>query len=126
MYLNIDKDSDGNALNTATSDYRLTFKPGGTPPAKYFWSITMYNLPDRLLVDNPIDRYSIGSRSRQIRPNPDASIDIYIAKNSPGSALEDNWLPAPDGQPFIILRVYGPGEKVLDGTYEMPEVVKLS
>jgi len=126
VYLSFTRDTDGNPINTANSDYRLTFGAGQTPPARYFWSITMYSLPDRLLVNNPIDRYSIGSRSPQLEANPDGSIDIYISKNSPGNALENNWLPAPDGNPFIILRVYGPGEEVLNGTYQLPQLGKIN
>ncbi len=119
------KDADGNQINTANANYKLTFKKGETPPAKYFWSITIYNLPERFLVPNPINRYSIGSRSPQLKTNADGSIDIYISKDSPGKALESNWLPAPDGEPFIILRVYGPGQEVLDGKYQIPPMAKI-
>ncbi len=125
IYLTWHADADGKPINTATSSYKLTFKKGQTPPAKYFWSITMYNLPYRFLVANPIDRYSIGSRSKQLKTNKDGSIDIYISKNSPGKALESNWLPAPDGEPFIILRVYGPGPDVISGKYQVPMMVKV-
>jgi arylsulfatase A-like enzyme len=38
---------------------------------KYFWSITMYDLPQRLLVENPIDRYAIGSRTMGLKTNSD-------------------------------------------------------
>ncbi|MDR2919842.1 MAG: DUF1254 domain-containing protein [Tannerella sp.] len=124
-YISWHEDSDGNPINTANASYKVTFKKGETPPAKYFWSITMYNLPGRFLVANPIDRYSIGSRSKQLKTNPNGSIDIYISKTSPGKALESNWLPAPDGEPFIIMRVYGPGQSVLDGTYKLPPMVKM-
>ncbi len=120
MYMSWHKDTDGNPINTATASYKLTFKKGETPPAKFFWSITMYNLPQRFLVANPINRYSIGSRSKQLKTNADGSIDIYISKTSPGQALESNWLPAPDGKPFIIMRVYGPGPSVVDGAYKLP------
>ncbi len=119
------KDTDGNQINTAGASYKVTFKKGETPPNKYFWSITMYNMPNRFLVANPINRYSIGSRSPQLKTNADGSIDIYISKTSPGKALESNWLPAPDGEPFIILRVYGPGPAVLDGSYQLPPMVKI-
>ncbi len=124
-YIAWHKDADGNPINTATGSYKVTFKKDRTPPAKYFWSITMYSMPERFLVSNPIDRYSIGSRSPQLKANPDGSIDIYISKTSPGKALESNWLPAPDGEPFIIMRIYGPGQSVLDGTYALPPMARL-
>ena len=126
VYLSFTRDTDGNPVNTADANYKLTFEAGQTPPARYFWSITMYSLPDRLLIDNPIDRYSIGSRSRQLKTNPDGSTDIYIAKDSPGGELESNWLPAPDGEPSIILRIYGPGEDALNGTYKLPQLEKIN
>ncbi len=124
-YLAWHKDTDGNPINTANASYKLTFKKGETPPNKYFWSITMYNMPQRFLVANPLNRYSIGSRSKQLKTNPDGSIDIYISKTSPGKALESNWLPAPDGEPFIIMRVYGPGKTVQDGAYQLPQMTKM-
>ncbi len=125
VYIAWHKDSDGNPVNTADASYKVTFKKGQTPPVKYFWSITMYNMPQRFLVANPIDRYSIGSRSKQLKTNADGSIDIYVSKTSPGKAVESNWLPAPDGVPFIILRAYGPGPELLDGKYQIPPMVKL-
>ncbi len=124
-YLAWHKDTDGNQINTADASYKLTFKKGETPPAKYFWSITMYNMPGRFLVANPINRYSIGSRSPQLKTNTDGSIDIYVSKTSPGKALESNWLPASDGEPFIVLRIYGPGPEVLNGHYQLPPMKKI-
>ncbi len=124
-YIAWHKDSNGNAINTANASYKVTFKKGQTPDNKYFWSITMYNMPHRFLVANSLNRYSIGSRSKQLKTNADGSIDIYISKKSPGKALESNWLPAPDGEPFIIMRVYGPGETVLNGTYKLPPMIKM-
>ncbi len=51
-------DSNGNLLNGA-NDYEMVFPADDLPPAKYFWSLTMYDF-DGYLVDNPIDRYSLG------------------------------------------------------------------
>ncbi|MDV1016164.1 DUF1214 domain-containing protein, partial [Klebsiella grimontii] len=112
-------------LNTANGNYKLTFKRGETPPADYFWSITIYTMPERFLVPNVLHRYSIGSRSPQLKTNMDGSIDIYISQQAPVKELESNWLPAPDGEPYIIMRVYGPGESVMNGGYEPPPIVRL-
>ena len=126
LYFGLNTDADGNEIDTSAADYKISFPAGGTPPARYFWSITMYSLPDRFLVANPLERYSIGSRSPQLRSNADGSIDIYFSKASPGTALESNWLPAPDSKPAIFLRVYGPGESVLSGDYKLPAVIKIN
>lgn len=124
-YLSWQADADGNPINTANATYKVTFKKSEIPKSKYFWSITMYSLPERFLVANPLNRYSIGSRSPQLKTNADGSIDIYFSKNSPGKALESNWLPAPNGIPFLILRVYGPEKSILEGTYQLPPIVKV-
>jgi len=48
------------------------------PNAKFFWSITMYNLPERLLVNNPIKRYSIGSNTPALQKAGDGTVTIHI------------------------------------------------
>ena len=49
-------DSDGQKLDGANR-YTLHFAPGQLPPVNAFWSLTMYELPQSLLVANPINRY---------------------------------------------------------------------
>ena len=58
VYFGLNTDADGNEIDTSAADYKISFPAGGTPPARYFWSITMYSLPDRFLVANPLERYS--------------------------------------------------------------------
>ena len=91
--------------------YTFTFPKGQLPPVRFFWSLTMYDLKTRLLVDNPIDRYSIGDRTEGLKNDPDGSLTIYVQKESPGKDKESNWLPAPDGPMSIISRMYGPDER---------------
>jgi hypothetical protein len=113
-------DSHGDPLDSAKT-YVLHFAKDQIPPVKYFWSVTMYDLPARLLVDNPIGRYAIGSRTKGLKTNSDGSIDIYLEHKSPGPDKESNWLPTPPtGNFFFVLRMYGP-EGVLDeGTWKPP------
>ena len=54
--------------------YVIHFPAGGLPPNDAFWSLTMTGT-NRLMVANPIDRYSLGDRSG-LAANPDGSIDI--------------------------------------------------
>ena len=77
----------------------LHFPKGQMPPAKGFWSVTMYDA-DYFFVKNPIDRYNVSSRS-DFKYNNDGSLDIYIQKDSPGKEKEANWLPAPAGK-FVL------------------------
>jgi len=77
-------------------------------------------------VDNPIDRYSIGSSTAGLKTKEDGSLVIYVGKESPGNAKESNWLPAPDGPFWTVMRCYGPGQSIVDGTYKRPDYVAKS
>ncbi|TNF64237.1 MAG: DUF1214 domain-containing protein, partial [Deltaproteobacteria bacterium] len=81
--------------------------------------MTMYSLPDQLMVANPIDRYSIGDRNK-LRYGKDGSLTIYIQRESPGQKKESNWLPAPDGPFSLQFRMYLPKPAALDPLYLPP------
>lgn len=69
---------------------------GEFPPVNAFWSLTMYNLPEQLLVKNPINRYLINSPMLpNLKVDADGGLTIYIQTDSPGKDKEANWLPAP-------------------------------
>src|SRR5262249_40626585 len=52
-------DSERELLDASKHRYTLRFAPGQLPPVNAFWSLTMYDLPARLLVANPLKRYLI-------------------------------------------------------------------
>lgn len=100
--------------------YLLHFAPGQTPPAKYFWSLTIYDINSQL-VPNPYNKYSVGSYS-PLQYNKDGSLDIYV-QPTPPAGRESNWLPSPANTTFVVpLRVYGPKQAVLDRTYHYPTI----
>jgi hypothetical protein len=121
MYWTTSKDGAGHTL-TGTHNYLMHFPPGGLPPNKAFWSLTMGDAKNRF-VANPLDRYSLSDRSGLV-PNPDGSIDIYIQNAAP-AGHESNWLPAPAGAFILWLRVYMPGPAILNGEYKVPPIVKV-
>ena len=98
----------------------IHFPAGQLPPAKFFWSMTLYTLPDRFLYDNPLNRYSIGDRTKGLVYGQDGSLDIYVGHASPGKDKEANWLPAPEGEYAIVARVYGPDERMIKGEWKLP------
>lgn len=127
VYPTYKTDSEGMPLNAATNRYTLTFTPGNFPPVKAFWSLTMYDGKTQLLVDNPLDRYLLNSPMMpQFKLDEDGSLTLHIQGDSPGSANESNWLPAPDGPFYLVLRLYGPEEKVLAGEWREPPLTKAS
>jgi len=122
VYFAVADDDQGELFDGSKHNYAVTFAADEIPPAKNFWSWTMYKLPQRWLVDNPINRYSIGSSTPGLKTAADGSITIYFQAKSPGKDKESNWLPAPEGPFWPILRTYGPGPTILDGSWKLPQV----
>lgn len=117
-------DSDGEPLDASKYNYMITFSRDQLPPVdeRGFWSITMYDA-DQFMVENPLDRYSIGDRSELVYGD-DGSLVIYLQHKSPGESKESNWLPAPDGKFTTTLRIYIPLPEGLDPLYCPPAVRK--
>ncbi len=101
--------------------YSLHFMKDEIPPARAFWSLTMYN-EKQFFTDNPINRYAIGDRDK-LTFNDDGSLTLYVQRESPGKDKENNWLPAPKEGGFTMnLRLYWPKPQALDGTWKPPAV----
>ncbi|MGH1562295.1 DUF1254 domain-containing protein [Mumia sp. DW29H23] len=121
-YLMTYVDGDGRPLDGAHT-YTLRLAP--PPPVAGFWSVTMYDVPDYFLVDNPISRYSIGDRTPGLVHDADGGITLTLAHEAPEDpTARANWLPTPPGRFRPLLRMYVPSGDVLDGTWEVPPVVR--
>jgi hypothetical protein len=113
-------DAEGRTLSGAHA-YRLHFAPGQLPPVDGFWSLTMYDRRDFMLVPNAIGRYAIGDRTRGLVRGADGSLTIHVQQAPPAdAAARANWLPAPAGEFYLCLRAYLPQPALLDGTYRLP------
>ncbi|MEO8447480.1 MAG: DUF1214 domain-containing protein [bacterium] len=123
VYLNARKDSEENNF-TGKNNYVLHFPPGQLPKVNAFWSLTMYGL-DYCLVDNPINRYSLGDRSPGLKKDPDGGLTIYIQNSSPGKDKESNWLPSPAEEYYVVLRCYLPDEEIYEQRWFPPAVQKV-
>ena len=89
--------------------YTLTFPADGLPPVNAFWSVTMYDGRTQLLIQNPIDRYLINSPMLPgMKRGADGSLTLYIQRENPGGDMESNWLPAPNGPIYLVMRLYWP------------------
>jgi hypothetical protein len=125
VYFATAKDDKGELFDGSKHNYTIKFDGDKLPPAKNFWSMTMYKLPQRWLVDNPIDRYSIGSATPGLKSESDGSIILYLQAKSPGKDKESNWLPAPEGLFWPIMRTYGPEKAILDKTWKLPVIKRV-
>jgi hypothetical protein len=116
-------DAEGEPL-TGANRYTLRFAKGQLPPARAFWSVTLYNTRN-FLVENPIGRYALGDRD-PLKFDEDGSLTLYIQHDSPGKDHEANWLPAPAGEFDLSLRLYWPKKEAADGTWQPPPVVRVT
>jgi hypothetical protein len=133
MYPLTRKDGDGQALDGSKHNYTLTFPAGQQPPVNAFWSITMYDGKTQLLIKNPINRYLVNSPMLSaMKTNADGSLTLYIQNKSPGADKESNWLPAPNGPIYLVMRLYWPKTtppSILpagEGTWQPPGIKRVS
>jgi hypothetical protein len=122
--------ADGQPLDGSKANYTLTFAKGQLPPVNAFWSVTMYDGKTQFLIENPINRYLVNSPMLPgLKKNPDGSVTLYIQNKTPGKANESNWLPAPDGPIYLVMRLYWPKDtppSILppgEGTWSPPALV---
>lgn len=102
-------DVSGEPLDGSKHNYKLTFAAGQFPPVNAFWSVTMYDGKTQLLIENPINRYLINSPMVPgMKKGEDGSLTIYIQKDAPSSDKMANWLPAPNGPIYMVMRLYWP------------------
>jgi len=109
MYPYTRTDAAGGALDGSKHNYTITFAPDQLPPVNAFWSVTMYDGKSQLLVKNPIHRYLINPPMLEgMKKGADGSLTLYLQKDSPGPDKESNWLPAPDDEIYLVMRLYWP------------------
>jgi hypothetical protein len=133
MYPMTREDITGETLDGSKHNYTMTFAAGQLPPVNAFWSVTMYDGKSQLLIENPINRYLINSPMLpNMKTNEDGSLTIYIQKDNPVLDNDANWLPAPNGPIYLVMRLYWPKKEnpsVLpagEGTWHPPGIVKVN
>jgi hypothetical protein len=101
----------------------VTFDAGQEPPVGGFWSLTLYN-EQHFFYPNSLNRYSLGTKNKKLKKNPDGSLTIYVGAASPGADKESNWLPAPKAHFSLYIRAYWPKQSVIDGSWVPPAINK--
>jgi hypothetical protein len=119
-----DQDSTGRRLNGRRRRYVLHFTKSQLPPARAFWSLTMYD-KSLFLYANPIDRYAIGDRTTGLKRDAHGGVTIYIQHARPAGAKAANWLPAPAARFTLALRLYWPTAGALRGEWKPPGVERV-
>ena len=100
--------ADGGAMN-ANRDYVVRMDAEELPPAKAFWSFTLYDTENGFFMPNDRRKYSVGENGG-FKLNEDGGIEIHIAEVQPEGVPEENWLPLKRGDYDIdlTLRLYAP------------------
>ena len=109
---------------TGDASYRILFDGDDLPPVDGFWSVTLYN-DEGYLVDNPIDRHAVNERMPGLVKKANGDIEIRIQHGKPPGDEAVNWLPAPEGSFYLMMRLYIPHERILDGTWVPPTIERL-
>jgi hypothetical protein len=122
-YFYQDLDSKGERLNSSNR-YTVTFSKDGTPPVNGFWSLSIYN-EHHFFVANKINRFSVGTKNKDLQFAKDGSLTIYVQANEPSDPVQrPNWLPSPKGDFSLYVRAYWPKVAVTDGSWTPPAVEK--
>lgn len=121
-YLGSYYDANGNAL-MGSNNYSLHIEPN--PPAALFWSITVYDIENRLIIRNKSRRSDLSSRSESLVTNSDGSVDLYFGPEAP-EGKENNWIQSNEDESyFLYLRLYGPEQEYFDQAYPMNKIKKV-
>jgi hypothetical protein len=118
-YFYQDLDENGARLSGARK-YVVRF--GELPPVRGFWSMTLYD-QNHFFAPNALDRFSLGTKSKQLRFEADGSLIVYVQKDRPSEDKLSNWLPAPPGPFSLYIRAYWPLPETQEGRWTPPPVV---
>jgi hypothetical protein len=122
VYLGSYKDKDSNWLDGANT-YRLHVPPNA--PVNQFWSLTIYEVDTRSLIQNQQQMADRSSRQPDLVRNPDGSVDLYVSPTAP-KGFEKNWIPSAPGRAwFAYFRLYAPTGAHFDRTWILSDFEKL-
>nr|WP_255526840.1 DUF1214 domain-containing protein [Photobacterium sp. BZF1] len=118
------RDSSGDQL-VGTTGYTVTFDAGKLPPVNWFWSLTVYDAATGAMYPNPLERVNVSDRTKGLSYGDDGSLTVYLQHDEPSDhAHRANWLPAPEGEIYVVLRLYGPKDAAINGEWQIPLVLK--
>ncbi|OIV39003.1 hypothetical protein BIV57_02540 [Mangrovactinospora gilvigrisea] len=114
------RDHDGELLR-GEHTYRIDLP--ADPPARLFWSLTLYDAETAAEVDVEGQVFSSLNGMNDIAFNDDKSITIHIGPERPDRA--ENWIrTAPDRGWFALIRWYGPQQAFFDRKYKPGDFVR--
>jgi len=116
--------SDGTQMN-ALHDYVIRISKDEMPPAKAFWSVTLYDSKNGFFIPNDRKKYSIGENAG-FKLDEGGGIEIHIAAEKQDGVPEENWLPIirRDEGLDLVMRIYDPALEKMK-TWEAPKAERV-
>ncbi|EHN70707.1 DUF1214 domain-containing protein [Aliivibrio fischeri] len=88
--------------------YTLTIK-NPDMYADLFWTITVYNVENRAIIENDLGRADVGSNIKGTVYNKDGSITLHFSPKKPKDVAEANWVQTNEKEGwFVYFRAYSP------------------
>ena len=123
QYLMAMVDKDGVQFDPGKT-YKVTL-PKDIPAAR-FWSLTVYDMQTRSMVQTHQEFPRAGSQSYPspaAEKNSDGSTTIYFSPKQPEGVSDGNWIQTdPKRSWFVMLRCYSPLQSFFDKTWRPSEV----
>ena len=91
-------------------------------PVKDFWSVIVYDVQTRSMLQTNQAAPSVSSQNKDVKVNADGSVDVWFGPKAP-EGMESNWVETIPGKGwFMILRLYGPLEPWFDKSWRPGEI----
>lgn len=117
-YQKDDYDANGKVLNGSNGqEYTMKFK---APDVSEFWSLTVYGSDNRLMAHNELNRHSRGDRTLTV--DKDGYYTVKLSSDTKANKGDANFLPIPEKDFYLVMRLYGPSEEIQAGEYRMPKI----
>lgn len=117
-------DADGDRLDGARGNYALRLAP--PPPARYFWSVTVYDGTTRELYPNALGRYLINDRMPGLKRDKDGAVTILFSHTPIKGPKAANALPVPSGPFYVVIRAQGPDDAIRNGQWRPATIEKVT
>lgn len=109
VYMDNYRDENGNGLDGG-KHYTLTID-GDVNYAETFWTVTVYNIENRAIIDNDMKRADVGSNVLGTQKNAEGDFVFHFAPNKPDGVAEANWVQTnPGANWFVYFRAYSPSK----------------
>ena len=127
VYFMGNTDEGGEQLN-GDKVYKVRFSSNALPDDKVhaFWSMTMLSFPEYKVIPNHLSKFNINNLT-PLEYAEDGSLTLFFASELPDGVHEGNWLPSPEGQPFIVnTRLYVPKDDAISGEWFVPPIERVN